>query len=325
MRDKEAEKEQRLFDGWREEYFEIIEQLPLELHRSFALIRELEGQIRGHMGTIRLETASYVRGRRERVRESANGEEEEEEEGEEDFATPPLPVPGASAPAPLASLQPAPPARPPPPYTRPSSLTRISRSLTSIIASSEEKVGLALSAYQLIDRQCRRLDVELAKMTGQQAGSTAAVGTGTANTTATATAPSGEAVRPGTMESGVSQMHIGGVAKANGGTEEQANSSSGTTLRSTRSRRGGGPSQQSGAPLPEPSSTASASTSAAASASAPPLASTSTHLDVEIEMAYDPNEPVYCYCQLPSSGNMDARRDVRASGTTWPAWKRVVK
>lgn len=43
---KEREQEEReLYERWAEEYFEIVEQLPMELHRTFALMRELEGRV----------------------------------------------------------------------------------------------------------------------------------------------------------------------------------------------------------------------------------------------------------------------------------------
>lgn len=43
--EKDAEKERELYERWAEEYFEIVDQLPIELHRTFALMRELEGRV----------------------------------------------------------------------------------------------------------------------------------------------------------------------------------------------------------------------------------------------------------------------------------------
>ncbi len=55
-----AEKEaQDLQTRWAEEYFEIVEQLPLELHRTFALMRELEGQMQTRVATMVQNMTTY--------------------------------------------------------------------------------------------------------------------------------------------------------------------------------------------------------------------------------------------------------------------------
>lgn len=44
---KREQEEQALMERWAEEYYEIVEQLPLELHRSYTLMRELETKSQG--------------------------------------------------------------------------------------------------------------------------------------------------------------------------------------------------------------------------------------------------------------------------------------
>ncbi len=55
-----AEKEaEDLRSRWTEEYFEIVEQLPLEVHRTFALMRELEGQMQARVNGMVQNMVTY--------------------------------------------------------------------------------------------------------------------------------------------------------------------------------------------------------------------------------------------------------------------------
>ncbi|KAH9946392.1 uncharacterized protein BXZ73DRAFT_73164 [Epithele typhae] len=52
--DEEAlAREREIWDAFREEHYEVLEQLPLSLHRAFTLIKELDQQAQGHGGTPR--------------------------------------------------------------------------------------------------------------------------------------------------------------------------------------------------------------------------------------------------------------------------------
>ncbi|CAO1621539.1 unnamed protein product [Jaminaea pallidilutea] len=362
-------KEQRLFDGFKEEYFEVVEQLPLEIHRSFALMRELELQIRSHTETVRHEAIVYRDWRKARradkARDTGDGSAAVEAEAkdpmkagtnpqkttdssaleaealnlapappvaadagnddEDTFSTPPRPVSSdddrdeieASAAVggcnsggiaskvpnphslPTSSLisvasadgratnslsQPAAREVQPSTYTRHPALTRISRAITSSIASSEEKVGLAVSVYQLVDRQCRRLDADLAKMTAAAAQESDAAGDPAVEATiATASARGNEVngipVRPGTRQSGISRS-AGGVSGQD--TKAPTAADRAGSLRGPR-RKGqlAGDDDQAVAGAQEPSTGG-----------------------IVPDMPYDPLEPTYCYCQQPSSGLM---------------------
>lgn len=168
-------------------------------------------------------------------------------------------------------------------YTRHPALTRISRAISSSIASSEEKVGLAVSVYQLVDRQCRRLDADLAKMTAAAAQERDAAGDPAVEATiATASARGNEVngipVRPGTRQSGISRS-AGGVS----GQDSKAPTADRVGSLRGPGRKGQleGDDDQAVAGAQEPSTGG-----------------------IVPDMPYDPLEPTYCYCQQPSSGLM---------------------
>lgn len=203
-------------------------------------------------------------------------------------------------------------------YTRHPALSRISRAINSSMAASEEKVGLALSVYQLIDRQCRRLDADLAKITGTTSVAAAsAAATAGASSSASALAastnsvapdgvhslppahiaPNGITMRPGTQESTQSkQQGNGGSRGRRKSTADPFDSGKVNTVdtgaqHGQRSRRGQGPE-------------ASAVQNGANAATATGEVARSGIPDIVADMAYDPSEPVYCYCRQPSFGFM---------------------
>ncbi|CAO1635624.1 unnamed protein product [Parajaminaea phylloscopi] len=403
--DEESMKEHKLFQGWKDEYFEIVEQLPLELHRSFALLRELDVQVNGHLATIQREALNYRDWRVERHAklrkewQSAQPQPVDEQEGDpssppskpretpatdtdDELHTPPLPAVrvlavsadgsevrerGAetnerqgetmadgttslseqdqdqtahaaamasleaaardqhSRASPIATTSDHTAASSASSYRRHASLSAIAEAIKGAMAASEEKVGLALSAYHLIDRQCRRLDADLAKMTGTASIAAAAAISGdlSAPALAAAQAAQGSPTAPTTAPNENAEA---GAAKSTA--EDNRPPSEGLrlgTMESTRSSRFGG----SGARRKSTSLAADVATTASTSANkrgtkkdgdlgqrgldvenadeASTAAEGPGPIDVSAivaDMAYDPSEPVYCYCQQPSFGFM---------------------
>jgi hypothetical protein len=200
-------------------------------------------------------------------------------------------------------------------YKRHPSLAHVSRACSSAVAASEEKVGLALAVYQLIDRQCRRLDADLAKAAGSGSGT----GEGPADPE--------EGVRSGTMESRKSQK-LGGGAVAGSG--EQDGGAAEVTGRSSRSivnsRNGkassGSSAQNSGAAESSNTGAGLEDTTASAGSGADHLLA-SARDDGIPNMAVDPNEPVYCYCRGPSHGLVSSLHSTQMSSAFLHARDRV--
>ncbi|KAH9951473.1 hypothetical protein B0H21DRAFT_719130 [Amylocystis lapponica] len=59
-----TDKEQEIWDSFREEHFEVLEQLPLSLHRSFSLMLEMDQQVHAHEAQILPTLRHYIRLRR---------------------------------------------------------------------------------------------------------------------------------------------------------------------------------------------------------------------------------------------------------------------
>lgn len=287
----EERKEAEMLQNWKDEYFEVIEQLPLELHRSSALMKELEAQIHAHMQQIQHDAIAYRDHRKASDAASSTT-----------------------------------------PYRRHPTLDRISQSCSTAMASAEEKVGLALSAYNLIDRHCRRLDADLAKMTGVQGGAAGGVvaqegeakvdpaaassPTAPGTTTATATAAAPFELRENTQESSRSQRMSGralrgrasGIDGNVGAADDTMDAS--TSRAGLRSRRSAVVSANdvtsSGSPSAAPRrKTGTLVAQNQKSITTTPTTTTATETSPPIpDMPVDPNEPVYCYCRGPSSGTM---------------------
>ncbi|EPQ25856.1 uncharacterized protein PFL1_06531 [Pseudozyma flocculosa PF-1] len=218
--------EDELVTRWTEEYFEIVEQLPLEIHRSLALLRELESQMTARLASVSHDAIAYrdarlalhqnllnktvpadPNGRAQTVPPSHAGSAASEPatveaqvttqakhatknppdggtngNGSSSAAAPEVgsdeaQKSGPAADVPPASLQgaalppsstaPASPTAPEPTLSsesRKSLLHRISQCACEAVRAGEEKVGLAITTYEWIDRQCRRLDADLKKI-----------------------------------------------------------------------------------------------------------------------------------------------------------------
>lgn len=273
-------------------------------------MRELEAQIEGHLDVISKDTIAYRDYRRARhdrmfpsgkdvtetsTTTAAEAGQSGEDGGKDDTtatsegsasASQVDAIEKASQNGPTDSLEPqqSAPQPPPPtskqPYLRHAALESISKATSSALAASEEKVGLALSTYRLIDRQCRRLDADLARMTGGSKGVPAA--TNAVASTSAAAAPGG--IRDGTMESSISRKMGGAGAIASNSNDRGRSASSRplqTDSKASSSRKKGG--RKSNAKEEEEISRPG-------------------YDDAFTNMAIDPNEPVYCYCRGPSFG-----------------------
>ncbi|KAI0075453.1 hypothetical protein K474DRAFT_1699040 [Panus rudis PR-1116 ss-1] len=151
------EKDQELWDAFREEYYEVLEQLPLSLHRSFSLMRELDQQVQGKSSLLVSTLRQYILQRRElakRHQDSSNGSASMDVD----------PPPDASTDRPSSPARGSPPRRSQSPSQsqRPRDtrqlLTTIASASEDIVRSSNEKLSLARFSYDLVDRYIRDLN-----------------------------------------------------------------------------------------------------------------------------------------------------------------------
>lgn len=248
-RAKREREEVELMERWHEEYFEIVEQLPLELQRSYALMREMETKFQDRVQLVASRTRAYRDARiiyanltpeqkaAEIAREKQSIQDaldkstlpheegislsEADAEGEDDaevfheLAGDLLPKPDLENTAASEESQPEQrqnfndqeeevtinqisdtkerPSDDTPLPTNPSAhlaptrterlslLASIAQASSESIKIAEEKVGLAVTAYNWIDRQIRRLDADLQKsentlLLGLRAGTEASRG-----------------------------------------------------------------------------------------------------------------------------------------------------
>ncbi|KDQ12337.1 hypothetical protein BOTBODRAFT_189327 [Botryobasidium botryosum FD-172 SS1] len=57
---EKAQREQEDWEAFREEYYEMVEQLPLSLHRSFALMRELDDEAQANLSDLLPTIKAYI-------------------------------------------------------------------------------------------------------------------------------------------------------------------------------------------------------------------------------------------------------------------------
>jgi len=150
------EVEAEIWDSFREEFHEAVEQLPLYLHRSYALLRDLDEQVTGHYNQIQPTLQEYIDLRRslagqkdpDAVKEqrSPPAESESEVKPESDVAGDPKPSLESSD-TPTGS-----------PNTTRELLRHLGWLMEEVVRGSQEKVGLAQAAYDSVDRHIRLLD-----------------------------------------------------------------------------------------------------------------------------------------------------------------------
>jgi len=289
-REEEEKEEMKLYERWAEEYYEIVEQLPLELHRTFTLMRELEFKMQDRITVTASHVESYRNARIAQRNvplqqpgeqpvvmqdivhpyygsssdQDAEGEDDEEVFHEVVEGTPPKLI-AANATAPPVSA-----AR----LERQLLLQKVAISSSEAIRAAEEKVGLAVTAYDWVDRHIRRLDGDL-----QRSESSLLLG-----------------LRAGT--------------EASRGVRDALGISEGDNL---YNRKEGQPrweddSLMSSQSTPIPPNTGRKKGAAAVNNKTNVGDSSNAGLSASLmtDMAIDPNEPKYCYCDQVSSGDMVA-------------------
>ncbi|KAI1790723.1 hypothetical protein LXA43DRAFT_890391 [Ganoderma leucocontextum] len=177
-------KEREIWDAFREEHYELLEQLPLSLHRAFTLIQELDQQAQEHFSNLTPAILKYVSLRRS----LADAPHKQGQGASPENINPPGTTSEAenrtASHSPMPNGTPAngkansiPPqatnsnkGRTPPLSSRPLSvvtessdstrelLTSMAQSVEEISRASVEKQYLAQHVYDLVDRYIRDLD-----------------------------------------------------------------------------------------------------------------------------------------------------------------------
>ncbi|KAL1947515.1 hypothetical protein VTO73DRAFT_13239 [Trametes versicolor] len=177
-------KEREVWDAFREEHYELLEQLPLSLHRAFTLIHELDQQAQDNITHLAPAVLKYV-SLRKALAAASDPKPDAPQDSAEASDTTNGQVDGASdvpltngkttnsfASSSVAASTPGPLSKRPTPPSTSRSLASVVENSTStrellihIAQSSEEvtracaeKVYLAQHAYDLVDRYIRDLD-----------------------------------------------------------------------------------------------------------------------------------------------------------------------
>lgn len=302
------EVEAEIWDSFREEFHEAVEQLPLYLHRSYALLRELDEQVTGHYNQIHPTLQKYISLRRslaDQHQQEPNVIKEQDPLSEsevkptcdatEDFKPPSLKSP------PEETYTAA-------PDTTRELLRHLGWLMEEVVRGSQEKVGLAQAVYDSVDRHIRLLDQSIRE---QEMSVSFGLRQGThPSLLPDLAAPSrwARATRvthspiPGLSEdedilaapaiSAGSEVTIGMATTGSEG--PRASSSSKKSKKSKKKKTDKAVSEAEATPVTATSSTRSLRLKV------PPLNS------VQGDAAADPNEPKYCYCNRVSFGNMVA-------------------
>ncbi|KAI0807065.1 hypothetical protein C8Q74DRAFT_1225620 [Fomes fomentarius] len=165
-------KEQEIWDAFREEQYEILEQLPLSLHRVFTLIHELDQQAQERISNLTPAILKYVFLRKTLAEagkeqgEATPAKELPSTSGEHQTESQNADTNGIGELSNGSSLSPPPASTPGPPSvsTRKSSdstrelLISIAQSAEEVSRASNEKYHLARHVYDLVDRHIRDLD-----------------------------------------------------------------------------------------------------------------------------------------------------------------------
>lgn len=293
-KEEEANAEKKLYERWAEEYYEIVEQLPLELHRTFALMRELESKMQNRIAFVASQTKIYRDARLQKEDEEEQQQEESvqsmtedylqleygpssdrDAEGEDEETFHDVVESSNQVESAVQDVSPATkPDMATPRAARQSILRNIAKASSDAIRAAEEKVGLAVTAYDWVDRHIRRLDGDLQRsesslLLGLRAGTEASRGVR-------------DALGIGDGDNNKYGNTVGGAAWQ----EDSIMSGQSTPMLNTRKKG-----QKGGNKLADDLID---SNSGAISGS------------LMTDMAIDPNEPKYCYCDQVSSGDMVA-------------------
>lgn len=300
---REDKEQHELAARWTDEYFEIVEQLPLEVHRAFALMRELEGQMRTRVTGMVHDIATYHHARLT-LPTTSSPTSHSDEEGSEDEAETLL---GARLPSTHGGdagwMDKA---------ERMQLLRGISSAANESVKAAEEKMGLAATAYEWIDRHIRRLDGDIAKLeasillglrsgTQESRGAREALGLAPDSPTPTPAEPVVSVADTAALTKAAGARRGRTRSRSNTTTPKQA-----TTKLPSPQPRSPGPTQPSEAPprkrrggrKPRPSAGRRKSTvgDAAVVVVGPDTS----------DMPFDPTEPRYCYCDQISFDQMVA-------------------
>ncbi|KAH9998985.1 hypothetical protein BJV77DRAFT_978333 [Russula vinacea] len=301
------EVESEIWDSFREEFHEAVEQLPLYLHRSYALLRELDEQVTGHYNQIHPTLQKYII-----LRRSLAGHRDPNAVKEQ--SPPPEPedkLVGDATEDSKPSLQSLETSTAAPGNTR-ELLRHLGWLMEEVVRGSQEKVGLAQAVYDSVDRHIRLLDQsireqEMSLSFGLRQGthpsllpdlaapSRWARATRSTHSPIPGLSEDEDITVPGIIISAGSEVTIGMAT----GNEAQRGPSAPKKSKKGKKRR-----TEKAVSEPEAIATpATATTSSSRSLrlKVPPLSAV-----VQGDAAADPNEPKYCYCNRVSFGNMVA-------------------
>ncbi|KAF5324586.1 hypothetical protein D9611_004456 [Ephemerocybe angulata] len=165
----QADKEREVWDSVREERFEIVEQLPLTLHRQLSLMRQLDEQSQSYVGSLLPMLREYISLRQSIASPPEVSKLETEGQvdgGPSDAAATqgpkanPLPNILLQPPNALAPM-PVPIERTRQPRTSREYLSHIAWLSEEVLRASQEKVNLAQATYDSAERHIRLLDLAI--------------------------------------------------------------------------------------------------------------------------------------------------------------------
>ncbi|KAI0262934.1 hypothetical protein BC834DRAFT_889751 [Gloeopeniophorella convolvens] len=149
--ESQVEVEAEIWDAFREEFHEAVEQLPLYLHRSYTLLRELDEQVTGRYNELLPSLQNYIELRRSLAGRNASPLKEENE------IDSPSSIRQGEA-SPRRSKRRSESTKAPPASTTRQLLPQIGWLMEEVVRGSEEKVGLGQAAFDSVDRHIRLLD-----------------------------------------------------------------------------------------------------------------------------------------------------------------------
>ncbi|KIJ99574.1 hypothetical protein K443DRAFT_132998 [Laccaria amethystina LaAM-08-1] len=166
----QLDKERDVWDAFREEHFEVVEQLPLTLHRQFSLMRQLDEQAQGYTTHLIPTLMRYIKTRRS-IRASLPSDEPGHTRQNGTINGESSSITSAKVAAPLrqdvfdsciSSETPTPMGLPPErrkiPQTTREMLSHIAWLSEELLRGCQEKVNLAQAAHDSIDRQVRLIE-----------------------------------------------------------------------------------------------------------------------------------------------------------------------
>ncbi|KAF8479005.1 hypothetical protein DFH94DRAFT_682571 [Russula ochroleuca] len=299
-----------IWDSFREEFHEAVEQLPLYLHRSYALLRELDEQVTGHYNQIHPTLQKYILLRRSLAGQRDPNAVKEQSPPPESEVNPVGDATEDSKPS-LRSLETS---------TAPGDTRELLRHLgwlmEEVVRGSQEKVGLAQAVYDSVDRHIRLLDQsireqEMSLSFGLRQGthpsllpdlaapSRWARATRVTHSPIPGLSEDEDLTVPGVIISAGSEVTIG-MATGNGNEGPARGSSAPKKSKKGKKRRTEKAVSEAAEAVPTPATITTSSTRSLR-LKVPPLSAV-----VQGDAAADPNEPKYCYCNRVSFGNMVA-------------------